>query len=309
MNRPHACARFIASVASTIPSVIPAAVILSASLGGLGAAHADCWESFSPDRLTTTKVRLMDRKMARDLLVFLHGQGEIVLNDVSGKEMNDTKEGLPAYKNKGHNQFFDAACNVKWPAPNDKVYLNQTIAGIPFRYWASGDKKRPADRPVGSPLNNLDTRHAVGLVWFTRSLKEKFPTLSQIYHVGVGNGQGPKTDQHNDGRAFDFVGAQIGSERFTELNDWQEQKPQPDNQRDYPRLPYRLQGTGKTPEALFRTVYDFATQHYCDKADRITTLGENSQILHPDSPKASERTGHLAHLHIDIPVTPNPYCH
>ncbi len=126
MNVPQASSRLLALAAT----LLPASVFLSASLGGMTFARADCWAAFSPDRLSTVKVRQMDRKMARDLLVFLHGQGEIVLNDATGKELNDTKEGKPAYKNNGHDQFFDPACNVKWPRPSDKVYLNQTLPPV-----------------------------------------------------------------------------------------------------------------------------------------------------------------------------------
>jgi hypothetical protein len=84
-----------------------------------------------------------------------------------------------------------------------------SIFGVNYEYvnnFSGNGKSIKISKSSARPLNNLDLRMVIFLVWFSYFLKTDYG-VSTIYHLGIGAGKGPPNDCHNQGRALDFVGA------------------------------------------------------------------------------------------------------
>ena len=276
-------------------------LFLTMSLSLPGQAHAQAEDEAECRRLTKTSIfpvsradlptRKMTRQQALEILVSLHESGEVTLKSP------------PRYDPKNR-------CRVTSPQAADKVELEPTIAGVQFVYWKCGLKTNPTCREwnkdkkdyVESPpsvvaLNRLNVRNAVALHRMASLLKARFGATT-LYHVGVGSGQGPSNDCHNDGRALDFVGIKTTDGTiYTVYDDWTKQGK---------KGKFRLLGTGSVAESLFSALYDEGKKNWNDR-NPPSQIGESSEILHPDHPNPTFSTMHSAHMHFDLSEPPRQY--
>ena len=259
-----------------------------------GGAPSACLTSFPSPAALTTPVRDLTRVQARDIVIWLHKEGKIRLQQAPR---------------------FDASCRVTSPTPSGRVKLDITVDGVRYLYLSGR-------RTVAQPrIDNLDVRGAVLVARLAAQLKQDFGA-TEIHHMGIGHGNAAHPlDCHNTGRAMDFGGAAGEKDgvpwRAHVVTDWSA-KPvdaalrgtRANLYRAGAHPTYRLRSAGGVVPAVFESVYRFATQNAQDTTDRRgrngtpTTIGASSKfIIHPDHPDTRLRSQHQDHIHFNIGPT------
>jgi Hemopexin len=192
------------------------------------------------------------------------------------------------------------------PKPSLHVVVQPpTINNIDFKYYPTS--------VVQKIIDNVDQRMLVALYRLTRWLKGGYdPSVDTILHKGIGHGNGPPNDCHNQGRALDFAGvrgttAGAAFERLV-LGVWGHSPPPP---------PGALQLDPAVVDTiaygLFRTTHTFA--NYECESNGIgagnqwppKALGDpGGYVCHPDYVNNSAqdlRTAHQDHVHMQVGPT------
>jgi hypothetical protein len=238
------------------------------------------------------RVRALQSKAARDLtqeeasdLVAYYGlTGEINLEKPVTFQLN----GKPAF-----------------PKPNEKVTLGLAIAGVAF----IADNKDPKVQKL-TRTGPLDMRTVVLVVRLSQYLYDSKWRVRIIYWGGLGYGRSSQ-DRHGQGFALDFHGAMTSRGRFDVLSDWGNRvitlpngTPAPGNTWPFNMQPhFRLDVDDPTGAAeFFYNVYHFFTRQAVDgpNATHPSSIGDRSQILHPDHPDPGQRPSHQNHIHAEI---------
>ena len=159
-------------------------------------------------------------------------------------------------------------------------------------------------------IDNVDQRMVVALYRFARWINASEPTVEKVVHLGIGHGNGPPGDCHNQGRALDFAGADGTSQgaAFSKrvLADW--------GNRPANGTPLRLDPVAD-PVAyrLFLTAFRFGTfECECNgigagNAWPAMNVGDVAGfVVHPDyvdKPPQVLKPAHQNHVHMQVGVT------
>lgn len=198
----------------------------------------------------------------------------------------------------------DWQTGITSPKPETHVVLSPArIDGVDF----------VNDGGAATVIDNVDQRMAVTLYRLTRWLNASEPDITVVRHKGIGHGNGPPADCHNQGRALDFSGVDGTSFGVlfakTVLGDW-------GNTAAVPGSVTRLD-RARDPLAydLFHTVLRFASFE-CES----TGIGPGNTfppreigdvagfVVHPDyvdapPPARQLRGAHQNHVHMQIGPT------
>lgn len=262
-----------------------------------------CLAQFPIPAAWSTPARDLTRKEARDIVVFLIGQGAFKLRSVTPLQ-------------------FDNNCKVLFPRPETRIAIEPAvIAGIQFTNDVN---------PAANILDNLDARMVVGLYRLASRLAGAFG-VNQIRHKGIGHGVGGADDCHNTGRALDLSGISgnvpipltipgvFGQYTLDVLADWGNQTVPVSGgatSHTWPvtftattfRLSPIMQPLGSF---LFQTIYDFAVTEFADTSESPhgntlppTQLGSQSRfVIHPDHGDPTLRSRHQDHMHMQVGPT------
>jgi hypothetical protein len=255
-----------------------------------------CLATWPLPAATSSRARDLTRREALEVVVYLIGQGEFRL-----------KAWTPLR--------FGPACRLVTPTPATRLAIEPAvIAGV-----------RLVNRlnPRADFVFNLDVRLVVGLHRLATMLRSTWG-VTELHHLGIGQGRGGSRDCHNTGRAVDFAGV-AGVNNNTPytldvLNDWGRQPvtmPDGSVRGDWPvsfrDTTYRLATSANTlARDVFADVYALAAREFADTSTRRfgngppTTIGRSSNfILHPDYPVGARwgRPAHRNHVHFQIGPT------
>jgi hypothetical protein len=272
------------------------------------------------DTFDNIPAREMTRAQARDALLCLHRQGQVIL----------TPE--PTFK---HTTDPDCttACKVLQPMVNEQVGIKAVIAGsVTLKYIDTNPPFRRKDVKLGKKAGDfLDSRYTVGVYRMAKMLRDDYG-VDALLHIGMGgDSSGGRTDCHGQGRALDFGGCSVGGSDLYIYYDWgmmpvyDMNDPETDPAKkkrlksvEWPykdmELLYRLEATppGGNAQAglIFKDVYKLATEQFNDtsklpKPSTPSTIGQKTYIMNPDhfhsQPKTPHgREAHQNHLHIQI---------
>ncbi|MDM5223554.1 hemopexin repeat-containing protein [Peribacillus sp. NJ11] len=198
----------------------------------------------------------------------------------------------------------DWLTGITSPKPTTRVVVKPaTIDGVNFINEAGPS-------PV---IDNLDQRMLVCLYRLTQWVNASEPVIQVIRHLGIGHGNGPSTDCHNQGRALDFSGLEGTSSGVTfvrkVLQDW-------GNKQDISGKTLRLDPiSDPLAHSLFLTVFRFGTfECECNgiglqnkwPPKEIGDVG--GFVIHPDyidppPPAKPLRSLHRNHIHMQIVPT------
>jgi hypothetical protein len=262
----------------------PAPVVRNACLGRVPAPAA-----------LGTPARDLTRRDARDIVVYLVGQGAFTL-----KPQHSPIQ-------------FDPSCTILQPQPSTRITIEPAVIdGV--RFVARGN-------PHQNAISNLDVRMVVALYRLAQMLRTRWGVRA-IEHMGIGHGRGASDDCHNSGRAIDFAGVEgvYRGQQYTldVQRDWGNQPvtmPNGAQRRNWPddftATSYRLAPNGNSlAYGLFRDVYALATREFTDTSPRRlgnaapTQIGGSSRfIIHPDHHSPRLRSQHQNHMHMQIGPT------
>ncbi len=243
----------------------------------------------------STPARHLTRREARDIVVYLAGQGAFTLRP----------DRSPIQ--------FDASCALMRPLPSTRITIEPAVIDD-VRFVSRGN-------PQGNTISNLDVRMVVALYRLARMLRTRWG-VTAIGHMGIGHGRGASDDCHNSGRAIDFAGVEgvYQGQQYTldVLRDWGNQPVTMTNGAQLRNWPanfgattYRLRPDGNpVAYGLFRDVYAFATREFTDRSPgqprsaAPTEIGQSSRyIIHPDHHSSGLRSAHQNHMHMQIGPT------
>jgi hypothetical protein len=262
-----------------------------------------CLPNLPTPTALSTPARDLTRREARDICVYLVGQGAFTLST-------------------RHSPLrFDATCQITQPRPASRLVIDPAvISGVRF--------VNRSNRRVDF-LDNLDVRIVVALYRLASMLRGTWGT-TEIEHLGIGHGKGPPTDVHNTGRAIDLVGVVgtisgssdptlNGPYQLDVLRDWGNQPvTMPDGRirsqwpASFTATTYRLQPRPNfLAFAIFRDIYTFATRECADTstdrngntASPTTIGGQRTFIIHPDHRSGTLREAHKNHFHMQVGPT------
>ena len=186
--------------------------------------------------------------------------------------------------------------NPTFPRVGEKVTLGLDIGAVHF----APDNKKAAGKKRTGPM---DMRTAVLAVRLAQYLKSRWG-VTTIFWGGMGFGRAD-TDRHGKGLAIDFHGAITRLGRIDVLDDWGKQPIVISNGETKARWPpatrphFRLDVDTKAG-GFFYDVYHWLTGEAVDALSKRTSIGDNSQILCPDTPDVMLREHHQDHIHCEI---------
>lgn len=194
--------------------------------------------------------------------------------------------------------FVDGPQGIVSPRPADRVAVEpKVVNGVTFTSVAN---------TTVNWFDNIDQRFLIALYRLTRWMNGSTPNVSEIRHMGMGHGNGPDTDCHNQGRAIDLSGL-IGDVSGTPFSfevqrDWGNLSPAASG--------LKLDNADPTAQLLFRTAYRFGM--FEGEANGIGTgntwpapdLGGRGYLIYPDyGGDAALRAAHQNHMHIQVGPT------
>lgn len=204
---------------------------------------------------------------------------------------------------------FDSTGKVLTPKVGGKVKVRlENIAGVKFL----SDSKAARNWTF---TGQIQMRTVVLIVRFAEFLKREW-NATVIHWGGLGAGRNAG-DMHVEGWALDFHGAETPSGSFNVARDWG-LKPVPaaigGRNGRWPatatRTSYRLDTDpldisnfilGAVAREFFSDCYRFATEQANNRNNlSVHYIGEQSSVLHPDTPFPTLRDGHQDHLHFDV---------
>jgi Hemopexin len=189
------------------------------------------------------------------------------------------------------------------PMPTARVAVQPAkINGIDFIY---------KDDATSALINNVDQRMLVALYRLTRWVNASKPDITVIRHLGIGAGNGPANDCHNQGRALDFSAIEGTLEGVAFVRqvkrDWGDKVV-------LPGVAVRLDAVADPlGNGLFRTVYRFGTFEgesngigVANKWPPKNVEDGKGYVIHPDyvdGAGESLRAHHQDHIHLQVGAT------
>ncbi|MFE7546612.1 hemopexin repeat-containing protein [Streptomyces gardneri] len=203
--------------------------------------------------------------------------------------------------------FVDGPAGVVSPKPGQRVVVSPPSF--------DGTRYTNKIHPTATVIDNLDQSMLIALYRLTRWINASAPTVTVLFHKGIGHGNGPPNDCHNQGRALDLSGiaGDVNGTPFTRSveKDWGK-LPRP------PGVKVRIDpAVDPLGYGLFTTAFRFATFE-CEAtafgpANRwpMPDLGGTGFVIYPDyapdaapgSDNAKLRAAHPDHIHMQVGVT------
>lgn len=222
---------------------------------------------------------------------------DLTLNQANGLMADLIRRGVLSLKS--WTPFVDGPSGIVSPRPADHVAVEpKVVNGVTFTSTAN---------LTVNWFDNIDQRFLIAIYRLTRWLNGSTPNVTEIRHMGMGHGNGPANDCHNQGRAIDLAGL-IGDVSGTPFS--------LEVQRDWgsvaPAAPggLKLDNADPTAQLLFRTAYRFG-MFECE-ANGIGSgntwpapdLGGRGFLIYPDyGGDPALRAAHQNHMHIQVGPT------
>ncbi|MFJ9828983.1 hemopexin repeat-containing protein [Streptomyces sp. NPDC101160] len=203
--------------------------------------------------------------------------------------------------------FVDGPAGIVSPKPGQRVVVSPTsIDGIRYTNQVF---------PTTTVIDNLDQIMLIALYRLTRWINSSAPNVTELLHLGIGHGNGPPNDCHNQGRALDLSGfvGDVNGTAFTRSvkKDW-------GNLPLAPGVKVRISpATDALGFGLFSTAFRFGTFE-CEatafgRANKwpMPDLGGTGFVIYPDyapdaaagTENAKLRASHTDHIHMQVGVT------